>query len=61
MGGLINFPQKGMRRGDAEWNDRESAPMATRTERDASLIRWTELARQRDGDDDSNGGGGAAA
>lgn len=61
MGGLIKFPRNGARRGDAEWNDRESAPMTARADRDASLIRWLDVTRQRDGDDDGDGGGGAAA
>ena len=61
MGGLIKFPRNGARRGDAQWNDRESAPLATRADRDASLIRWIDVARQREGDDDGDGGGGTAA
>lgn len=61
MGGLIKFPRNGQRRGDAEWKNRDTAPMATRTERDASLITWVDLKTRYDGDDNSDGGGGQAA
>lgn len=62
MGGLIKFPRNGARRGDAEWNERENAPMATRhTDREASLITWVDLKTMHDSDDNGDGGGGQAA
>jgi hypothetical protein len=61
MGGLIKFPRNGALRGDAKWNDRESASMTSRADREASLISWIDVTQQRDGDDDRDGGGGAAA
>lgn len=60
MGGLIKFPRNGARR-DAGWNERESAPMATRTDRKVSLITWVDPKTMRDSDDDNDGGGGQAA
>jgi hypothetical protein len=63
MGGLIKFPRDVAGRGDprwSEWSERESAPMATRADGGASLIRWIDVARQREGEDDGDGGGAAA-
>lgn len=60
MGGLIKFPRKGMRLGDAEWKDRDITPIATRTDRAASLITWVDLKTLHDSDDNGDGGGQAA-